>query len=249
MGILRAGGGGRCGPDRGLHAYRIRWQRRILQAEQQQVLANERTRIARDLHDELGTALTGLALELDVLRREDGADAPTRGRLKETASRARMLAERMREVVWAVNPRCDTVPSLVLFLEQQAVPFLRAAGLRCRLDFPEALPGGPLATEVRHQLALGVREALTNIVRHAHAAEVQLGLQVDDQSLSIRISDDGHGFDPSRRSGNGNGHGLDNLRSRLARVGGEFLCESAPGRGTRVEFRVPVARNTVCLTS
>src|SRR5207249_1643815 len=101
-----------------VEAYRLGWQRRLLRSEEQRVRAAERARIARDLHDDLGTALTGLALELDVAGREARKTPSVAERLSKGAQRTRELAERMREVVWTVNPNCDTVSSLASFLEQ-----------------------------------------------------------------------------------------------------------------------------------
>jgi signal transduction histidine kinase len=172
-----------------LEIYRKGWQRRLLKSEEQRTRADERARIARDLHDDLGTALTGLALELDVVGREARQTPPTADRLSKTAQRTRELAERMREVVWTVNPNCDTVSSLASFLEQQLGQFLRADGLRVRLDFPESIPNLRIGAEARHQLALSVREGLTNVVRHAQATEI---------TLSLRIAENGAGSSSDR---------------------------------------------------
>ena len=92
----------------------------------------------------------------------------------------------MREVVWTVNPRCDTVSSLVNFLEQQVSQFLRGDALQVRLEFPEDIPDLPMGAEARHQLALGVREALTNVVRHAQATEVVLSLAIEPRPPGAR---------------------------------------------------------------
>jgi signal transduction histidine kinase/ligand-binding sensor domain-containing protein len=219
-----------------VQAYRLRWQRRLLKLEQQRALATERTRIARDLHDDLGTALTGLALELDVIGQESGQGRVLGKRLELTAQRTRQLAERMREVVWTVNPRCDTVSSLADFLEQQVEQFLHMRGVQVRLDFPEDIPPLPLRGEARHQLALSVREALTNIERHAEATEVQVGLRLTEAELVVTIRDNGQGFHPS----SSNGDGLNNMRTRLEQVGGSFECDSAQGRGTVVTLRLPL---------
>ena len=223
----------------GVTAYRLRWQRRLLTARHAGVLAEERARIARDLHDDLGTALTGVALEIDVARRQsqDGIAA----RLCESAVRVRTLAERMREVVWAVNPQCDTVSSLASFLEQQAGALLRGGGVRGRFEFPEDIPPLPLDSETRHQLALAVREALTNVQRHAEATEVVLGLALREGALVVSVEDNGRGFDVST-TGSEPGRGLHNLRARLERVGGVVTITSRPGEGTRVEMRVLLAR-------
>ncbi len=108
-------GAGIVGLAAGVQGYRLRWQRRLLQAEQRQALADERSRIARDLHDDLGTALTGLALQVDVLRRAAHDGSALGNRLSDSAARIRALAQHMREVVWTVNPRCDTVSSFASF--------------------------------------------------------------------------------------------------------------------------------------
>lgn len=223
----------------GFTAYRLRWQHRLLSARHEGVLARERARIARDLHDDLGTALTGVALEIDLARRQSNDGIANR--LGESAARVRALAERMREVVWAVNPRCDTVSSLASFLEQQAGTLLRAGGVRGRFAFPEDIPSLPLDAETRHQLALGVREALTNTLRHARAREVVVALALQHDALSVKVTDDGRGFDTALAA-SGTGQGLNNLCVRLERVGGRCTIASTPGAGTRIEFRVPLRR-------
>lgn len=224
-----------------VQGYRLRWQHRLLKLEEQRALASERTRIARDLHDDLGTALTGLALELDVAGREANG-IPISRRLGETAQRMRGLAERMREVVWTVNPKCDTVSSLASFLEQQVGQFLRVEGLKVRLDFPEDIPDLPLGAEARHQLALSVREALTNVVRHAGATEVIVSLSILDPGpeeralLVLQVVDNGRGFAPGEQGG----QGLANMRARIEQVGGKFECGSSLGKGTVLTFRLPL---------
>lgn len=219
-----------------VQGYRLKWQRRLLKLEEQRALANERARIARDLHDDLGTALTGLALELDLSRREARDHAELAERFGRSAESARELAERMREVVWTINPRCDTVSGLASFLEQQVSRFLQAAGLRVRLEFPEDIPAISLSGEARHQLALAVREALTNVVRHAQASEVIITLTLTGTELVLQVQDNGLGFKASAQPG----HGLANMPVRMEQVGGHFDCVSRPGEGTTLEFHLPL---------
>ncbi|NLH73673.1 MAG: hypothetical protein GX456_11520 [Verrucomicrobia bacterium] len=221
-----------------VQAYRLRWQRRVLQLEQQHALADERARIARDLHDDLGTALTGLALQVDVLRRSAREPHALVSRLIEVATGIRALAERMREVVWAVNPQCDTVSSVASFLEEQASLFLKADGLRCRFEFPEDIPALPLDGETRHELALSVREALSNAVHHAAATEIVLSLRIETDQLVVRIADNGRGFHVAESIAKG--HGLANVQARMEKIGGQCECRSTPGSGTTVQFRIPL---------
>ncbi len=183
-------------------------------------------------------------MELDVIGRDAKGAETVAGRLGETAQHTRDLAEHMREVVWTVNPACDTVSSLASFLEQQISQFLHATGLRVRLDFPEDIPALPLAAEARHQLALSVREALTNVVRHAHATEVIVSLAIVNATLTVQVKDNGCGFQMLEQAG----HGLESLCARLRRVGGRFECVSAPGSGTTITFRLPLKRTDAACT-
>lgn len=230
----------------GVQSYRLRIQQRILQLEHERALAQERARIARDLHDDLGTTLTGLALEMEITRRNVQDTGYLGQRLRTAADHIRSLASRMREVVWTVSPHCDNVPGLVSFLEQHAVPLAEAAGLSCRLDLPENLPELPLPSEIRHQVALSVREALTNVIRHAKATEVRLSLELEDGVVSVLIEDNGDGFDTT--SLKIDGHGLSNLKNRISAVNGIVELTSKKGKGTKVTFRFPIraaSRNPV----
>jgi signal transduction histidine kinase len=220
----------------GLAAFRVRWQGQVLSARHERKLAEERARIARDLHDDLGTALTGVALDMDLTRRQAGGDVASR--LSETAANVRALVQRMREVVWAVNPACDDVVSLVTFLEEQARAILEVGGLTVRIKFPEKLPEANLELETRYQLSLGLREAFTNILRHAGAKEVAIHMELQGSMLVLELHDDGRGFEPGavrdRR-----GHGLDHLRVRMSQVGGQFDIQSRLGEGTTAILCVP----------
>jgi signal transduction histidine kinase len=220
----------------------MRWQRRVLMAEQSASLERERARIARDLHDDLGTALTGLALEADLARRNhaNGA-APV---LERISSGSRELADRMREVVWAINPRCDSVDDLVGFFTQYAGDFLGTAGFQCRLNLPAEINGLSLGTESRHQLFAAFKEALHNVVKHSKGSAVEIAIQAAEEILQIEIIDNGIGF--SGVAPNGTGNGLKNLRERLETLGGEARFENAPAGGpggARVLLRIPISRN------
>jgi signal transduction histidine kinase len=223
------------GASGGIAYWRLRWQRRVLLAERNASLQGERARIARDLHDDLGTALTGLALELDVIQR-DAEKLPASNRLTTTAQHTRQLAERMREVVWAVNPRCDTVSSLASFIEQQTAQFLKSDGIRGRLDFPDEIPELHIDSETRHQLILVMREALTNVVRHAAATQVVIKMTFEERLLVLQVIDNGCGFDSNPEMG----HGLRNMAQRLERIGAQFSYQSSFGDGTTLTFRLPL---------
>lgn len=222
----------------GVQAYRLRWQRRVLKLEEQQTLANERGRIAKDLHDDLGANLTGLALQMDVLRGQRRASNDLQTQLGTIARSTHALVDTMREVIWVVNPQHDDVESLAGFLGQYTETYLAAAGLRCRLEWPAQMPAHPLTADARHHLFLVVKEALHNIVRHGQATEVQLGLEYEVGELRLVVADNGRGL--PKGGAPVPGHGLDNMEKRVTSLRGRFSVVSAPGQGTRISVAIPL---------
>jgi signal transduction histidine kinase/ligand-binding sensor domain-containing protein len=222
----------------GLHYQRVRRLRHLQTLEQQRALEQERSRIARDLHDDLGANLTGLALQLDLAQNQRAAPELLQPQLANLSRSTRGLVDNMREVVWAMNPLNDNLESLANFLGQYAEQYLAAAGLRCRLELPLAAQANPVSSPIRHQLFLVVKEALHNAVRHAQATEVELRLEQLQRNLRLTIEDDGCGLPPeATRIPN---HGLDNMRKRVQDVGGSFSASTRTSGGTRLEICIPL---------
>ncbi|MGD1090078.1 MAG: ATP-binding protein [Verrucomicrobiota bacterium] len=161
---------------------------------------------------------------------------------------ARELTLAVDEIVWAVNPRHDTVESLTNYLGNFAQDFLDTAGIRCRLDMPFRFPAWPLTSEARHNLFLAFKEALNNVVKHAAASEVHISLHAETDSFELTVEDNGRGFthdhdEINLRSNSlryASGNGLENMRRRLTDIGGRCDIRSRPGEGTKVRFIVPV---------
>ncbi len=226
---------------------RRRMRRRLERAERQRAVERERTRIAKDIHDDLGASLTRITMLCQTARADLDQPAQAAEDLDRIYSTARELTRAMDEIVWAVNPQHDTLDSLATYLGRFAQDYLRVAGIRCRLDVPVQLPAWPLTAEVRHNLFLAFKEALHNVVKHAAAAEGRISLQLDQVGFRLTVEDDGRGFDPnSLPPGSAMGadrvaagNGLSNVRRRLAEIGGRCEVESRPGHGTRVTFLVP----------
>ena len=169
-----------------------RLRRRLERLEWQRVIEGDRGRIARDIHDDLGAGLTQITLLSELARRESPHEMEAH--LVQISDTARELTQAVDEIVWAVNPRQDTLDGLVSYICQFAQEYLTVAGILCRLDVPEHLPSLPLSADVRHNLFLAVKEALNNIVKHAQAREVRLRLIQEQGRLSFVIEDDGRGF-------------------------------------------------------
>ena len=224
------------GVVRGLVLWRVR--ARIRRLTQSRELERERARIARDMHDELGANLTHIEMIGEFADEE--APEVARERLREVAAIARQTVDSLDEIVWAVNPRYDTLSALVEYLGMFAASFLASVKIRCKIELPEELPSRPLSAGVRYHLFLAVKESLNNAAKHAGAALVRLRVEWDGGRLRVEVADDGSGFDAEGASRAGS-NGLLNLRERMAELRGECRIESAPGRGTRVVLELPLS--------
>jgi signal transduction histidine kinase len=214
-----------------------RLRRQVEQLERQTMLHKERARIAKDIHDDLGANLTQITLLSELARQDMSAPEKAGGHVDKISSTARQVMKSLDEIVWAVNPRNDTLPHLVDYLGQFTLDFLRAPGIRCRLDLPEHPPALNVSADIRHNLFLAVKEALNNIVKHAGAKEVRLGVDVSNGKLRVVVRDDGHGFEQS--PDNAWADGLRNMRQRMGEIGGDCAIESHAGQGTTITFDVP----------
>jgi signal transduction histidine kinase/ligand-binding sensor domain-containing protein len=221
---------------------RRRMRRKMEALERQKAVEHERSRIARDIHDELGSHLTRITMLSEPARHEPDASHPGITDVRQIYDIARALTRTMDEIVWAVNPHHDTPEGLVNYLEQFALEFLGAAGIRCRLDLPMELPAWPLTAETRHNLFLALKEALHNAVKHAGATEVRIALTVDTRTLTLSVEDNGRGFDPA--ASNSTGNGLENMRRRLEQIRGGCEIVSEPGHGVKIVFVVPIREAT-----
>jgi signal transduction histidine kinase len=206
--------------------------------EQQAALDKERTRIARDLHDDLGASLTKASLTLDLTNRQIATVAEANGKLQNCSAMVRQIAMSVDEIVWAINPRNDTLRYLVDYTSQFTVEFLHAAQIKCRVDLPDNIPDVAVSPEVRHNVFLVVKEALNNVTRHARAGEVRLTIAVSEREMTVELNDNGCGF--QGEPDNASADGLRNMRQRMEELGGRFELQSKPGMGTRLAFYCPL---------
>jgi signal transduction histidine kinase len=212
--------------------------------EQQRTLNRERARIAQDIHDDLGASLTRVnLLSQSALGKIDPAH-PAWQDAKSIGNEAVNVTQSLDEVVWAVSPRHDTLESLLNYLADFAGEFLEPAGVRARIHVPQPLPQWVLPTELRHNVVLAVKETLNNVVKHAQATEIHLRLELQADAFNLTIEDNGCGFDQTAaatfQSGRSTHPGLVGIKERIESLGGHFSLDSAPGRGTRITFTVPV---------
>lgn len=194
-------------------------------------IENLRVQIAANLHDDVGSRLTKVAMITDVLNRET-----TEGRLRQhvdTISRTtREITQAMDEIVWTINPRNDTLDHLANYIFQYAQEYFQHTPVRCRLDLPAQLPDCAISTETRHNVFMAIKEALNNVLKHAQATEVRIALVMDDSQMRFTIADNGRGFSLDQVDGSRNG--LANMKRRLQQIGGLLRFQSSADSGTTI---------------
>jgi signal transduction histidine kinase/ligand-binding sensor domain-containing protein len=216
-----------------------RSSRRIARLRETAALDRERMRIARDMHDDLGTSLTQISL-LTALIRSRAAEE-TAGALDEVTTIAREAVSSLDEIVWAVNPRHDTLPHLLSYVSLQASHMLGQVGIRCTVEAPEVVVQRHAPTEFRRAVLFLVKEAIGNVIKHAGADSVALSIRTDDGRLRLAVADDGCGIaaqavsDRPRPSA-----GLENLRERAEGLGGTCTVGPRAEGGTIVEIDMPL---------
>lgn len=221
-----------------IYRYRVR---RLVELER------VRTRIATDLHDDIGASLSRMAILSEVVKRQTGTNgAQSSAMLTEIADSARGLVDSMSDIVWSIDPRRDDLRNVVQRVRQFASDVLEPRGIEWSFSVPEELYRLRLDPEQRRHLYLIFKEAINNISRHADASRVSLSIAFDSRSLVCEIKDDGRGFTPRASqelpSNGRGGHGLPNMQSRAREIGGEMKIDSKPGGGTGLRLTVPLRR-------
>jgi signal transduction histidine kinase len=211
-------------------------QRKLAALEREHAIERERARIAKDIHDDLGSRLTQITLLSHLA--QDGPAHELQASVRKVSATAEAMAQSLDEIVWAVNPEHDTLQGLVEYLSQTADDFLEDTSIRLRLTLPPRLPHCTIAAEVRHQLFLAFKEALNNVVKHASASEIQIQLTVEPARFHILLADNGVGFDFAAIGSGGNG--LNNMRKRLEAIRGHCAIASPPGQGTQIRMTIPL---------
>ncbi|MGH7942280.1 MAG: ATP-binding protein [Limisphaerales bacterium] len=206
--------------------------------EHQRAMEQERTRIAQDLHDELGSGITEISMLVSRTKLSGAPEEKRHQYLDLVREKARELVTVLDEIVWAMNPRHDSLASLVSYFSIYADRFLGLANIAWQLENSSGTANPMVQSQCRHQLFLAFKEALTNVVRHAGASQVLLHVGAQNGDLWLSVTDNGRGFSmpvPSEAM-----DGVANMRARIEKLGGRFEITGGPGRGTTVRFCVPL---------
>jgi signal transduction histidine kinase len=197
----------------------------------------ERSRIARDIHDDVGSALTQITLLGDLGRRGGNDPAQTDEQFERISRQAREAVRALDAIVWTVNPKNDTLAVTVSYLCQMVQDLTRDTDMRCRLEIPDEIPAVQLGARARHNLLLAVKEAVHNAIKHSAARVLRLRMEFGPDDWRVEVADDGCGFEIA--AADVTRTGLESMRHRMADIEGRLELESSPGQGVRVEFVLP----------
>jgi ligand-binding sensor domain-containing protein/signal transduction histidine kinase len=195
-----------------------------------------RTRIASDLHDDIGSSLSQIAILSEVARTRAGEDERFAEPLERIATLSRASVDAMGDIVWAIDPQRDTPAHLAQRMRRFASDLLPARGIEFRFESVDA--GSPrLGADVRREAYLIFKEALNNAVRHGNPSRVDVSLTIGQDRMNLTVRDNGSGFDPNASL---DGQGLRSMAARANRVGGTLDVATAGGEGVSIRLSVPV---------
>ncbi|MBS1791696.1 MAG: hypothetical protein JST85_28560 [Acidobacteria bacterium] len=200
-------------------------------------LERVRTRIATDLHDDIGSNLSLIAMLSEVTLRTHGENTRVAESLSQIAGTARELVDSMSDIVWAVNPQKDNVRDLTKRMRRFASEVFSARNIVFKFSAPDEEQNSRLDTDTRREVFLIFKEAINNIARHSECTMAEIELQVATGWLTLTLRDNGKGFDTSATN---DGNGLMSMRQRAEKLGGKF--EASSGGGTTVIVKVPLGR-------
>jgi ligand-binding sensor domain-containing protein/signal transduction histidine kinase len=217
--------------------------RQLEALRQKEAIERERARIARDLHDQLGANLTQVSLLGELVETDKELPLEVEAHAQQISQTARDTTRALDEIVWTVNPSNDTLDGLINYVCKYAQEYLALAGLRYRLDVPAQLPATPISPELRHNVFLAVKEAVNNVVKHAHASAASLRLRLEPSHFALEIEDNGRGLAGLDEKAAQTRNGLRNMRKRMEDIGGAFSIGPAPEGGTLIRLTAPLNRN------
>ena len=215
--------------------YRRKLEKQMTVLEKKQAIEKERTRIATDMHDDLGAGLSRIKFLSETIGIKQQQQKPFEEDISKIREYSHEMIDKMGEIVWALNEKNDSLSDLLSYTRSYAVEYLSQNGIKCRIDTPDKLPAGFVSGEFRRNIYLTVKEALHNVVKHSQASEVIMKFDVN-HNLNIEIKDDGTGFHKSAVRPFSNG--LSNMQSRIKEIGGVF--ELINGNGTLIRIKVPL---------
>lgn len=210
---------------------------KLLMLEKEQAIEKERNRISRDMHDDLGSGLTKIAIMSEVVKKqlnepEKAILRQAQEQLENISESSRELVDNLQDIIWVLNPKNDTLESLAAYIREYTLRFFEPFGTEINFVYPEKFLDIKLSEETRRNIFLTVKECFNNIGKHAWCNKVMVNIDSKDSTIILKIKDDGKGFDINKVRQFSNG--LTNMQNRIEQIGGKFEIQSELGKGTEI---------------
>lgn len=203
---------------------------KLLQLEKEQAIEKERNRISRDMHDDLGSGLTKIAIMSEVVKKQLNEPEKAKQQLENISESSRELVDNLQDIIWVLNPRNDTLENLAAYIREYGLKYFEPFSIEIEFDYPEKFPEIKLSEETRRNIFLTIKESFNNISKHAWCNKVHILVNYNSNNIILKIKDDGQGFDITRVRQFGNG--LINMQNRIEQIGGRYEIHTDRGKGT-----------------
>ncbi|MBS1918998.1 MAG: hypothetical protein JST17_01980 [Bacteroidetes bacterium] len=215
--------------------YKRRLEKQMATLEKQKAIEQERTRIATDMHDDLGAGLSRIKFLTQSILNKKGNDEVATAELEKITLFSDEMSEKMGEIIWALNEKNDILADLVAYTRSYTMEYLAQHNIECEADTPLHLPDNFITGEMRRNIFLSVKECLHNIVKHAQASKVFFSIQLNGR-MQIIIHDNGKGIDWNNQRAFSNG--IENLKKRMKEINGSVSFSN--DEGTKVLLTMPL---------
>jgi signal transduction histidine kinase len=213
-------------------------KKQIALLERQREISIIRRRIGSDLHDDIGSGLSRLAMMTDTVKSMIGNNAQAEGKLDKIVTHTRHMIDQLRVIVWALNPQFDQLENLVAYIHQHISEFIEEFPVSFSIFIPDNIPVKQITPEFKRNVFYTIKEAVHNALKHSGSGEISLSIEVINDLFIAKVKDSGHGFDLALLESAGNG--LRFMEKRVKDLGGSFRITSSPGTGTIVEMIIPI---------
>jgi len=204
--------------------------------EKLQAVSNERSRIASEMHDELGSGLTSIRMLSEIAGGKINHDLIPKSEIEKIERSASNLSENLREIIWTMNTKFDKLDDFIIYVRTYAVEYFEDSPIKFQFNRPQIIPEITLNGELRRNLFLCIKEAMNNILKHSQATEASLTFVITGNSLVIEIRDNGIGINLAQTGKLGNG--LNTMKDRLKKFGSDLEIEV--NGGTKLVFKIDI---------
>jgi len=212
----------------------------IIRSQYQKIrlIETERSRISRELHDDIGSELNRITMISQLLHTKMNQDGEMQEKLMHISETGKKVLGSIGEIIWTMNPQKDNLESLVAYIRRFVTEYLDMNGIEVAMEFPDEIPAKSVSDEYRRNIFLVVKEAVYNITKYSKATRVRLSMNLGKRSADLEISDNGTGFSVKEKQNWGNG--LTNMDQRMKDIHGNFQISSEINQGTLIRLTFPV---------